>query len=981
MTRLALMIDMDACIGCKSCEAACKQEHGLGPDEYRNQVLWLENETQPDLAFLTVTCQHCERPACLRACPVSPKAITKDPVTGVVSVDESRCTGCGECVKACPYGAMGFDAVDHHAVKCDLCADRRSQGEAPACVSVCPAKAIHFGERDSLLEHAEQIEGNILDTNQFLMGPATIYLKPGTKYPADEGDNHKGTQFPSPDVHVPLVMGPNGHPGQNLTPSAPYLMTRDERAPDRIVPGGCNICFNGCPVKFHIKGNTVVGITGNDDDPIFQGRICPKSQMTLQMYNSPHRLTSPLKRVGKRGEDKFVEISWDQALDEIAEKLTTVRDEYGPEALAIFMGTRAGLITKYGYVKRFSTLWGTPNMDGTDSFCSAGKTLALETIQGTPRLANIYTPDDIGSAGFYLYIGDNQAETRPVFFGMVNAWRKKTGARMVTVDPRLSATAAKSDEWLGIRSGTDMALGLALIYTIFEQQLEDKRFCTDWIIGLQDWRDFIMGKGYTADWAAPITDLSAARIRRLAQEIAAADGCMIYCSRGLNQHSNSVQTNRVFMFLAAITGNIGRKGGGYFNMTSELALNCSIPSGRNVPVTRSAVGRGPMTWMKAITEGNPYPIRAMIAGNNPFSSWPAQDKVRASVDALDLIVHIELFKNETSHMADYVLPAASGIEKGGITRSSEDRRTIWNDKLIDPPGQAKADSWIWTELGKRFGFDDIMTEEYKDTAVFWDSICNQTEDMRGCTTERMRSRPNRTLRSPLPEIGAPELGTFELGRPEDQTVGAKYLVDTKSGKLEFWTKEIEATFSQFGLSALPEFYSEREQLIDMAFLSCTEETAHASPFYKNTLASKFEIMQPDANSDGQTLRSLGFDTELLTGRPPAPHFHSWTHYFWQSQEMWPDLYVQIHPKKAHGLGIQDGETVKVESSEGVITARAWIRTGIRETAVFIPIGWGEKQPYNPWKSNNFLTSLDQRDPFADQINLKTKLCRVSRIKH
>ena len=153
--RLALMIDLERCTGCKSCEAACKQEHGLGPGEYRNKVVWTSGQEEAGLAFLTLTCQHCERPACLRACPVNPKAIAKDPVTGVVSVVEARCTGCGECVIACPYSAMGYDPKEHHAVKCDLCADRRAQGQTTACASVCPAHAIHFGSREELLARAQ----------------------------------------------------------------------------------------------------------------------------------------------------------------------------------------------------------------------------------------------------------------------------------------------------------------------------------------------------------------------------------------------------------------------------------------------------------------------------------------------------------------------------------------------------------------------------------------------------------------------------------------------------------------------------------------------------------------------------------------------------------------------------------------------------------------------------------------------------------
>ena len=155
MSRLALMIDLERCIGCKSCEAACKAEHGLGPGENRNRVIWLGDTQAPLLDFLTLSCQHCERPACLRACPVAPKAIMKDPETGVVSINEDRCTGCGECVVACPYGAMGYDPIDHHALKCDLCHDRREVGLKPACATVCPGSAITFGTRDDHLAKME----------------------------------------------------------------------------------------------------------------------------------------------------------------------------------------------------------------------------------------------------------------------------------------------------------------------------------------------------------------------------------------------------------------------------------------------------------------------------------------------------------------------------------------------------------------------------------------------------------------------------------------------------------------------------------------------------------------------------------------------------------------------------------------------------------------------------------------------------------
>ena len=126
------------------------------------------------------------------------------------------------------------------------------------------------------------------------------------------------------------------------------------------------------------------------------------------------------------------------------------------------------------------------------------------------------------------------------------------------------------------------------------------------------------------------------------------------------------------------------------------------------------------------------------------------------------------------------------------------------------------------------------------------------------------------------------------------------------------------------------------------------------------------------------MRAQGFDTELVTGRPAAPQFHSWTHYAWQAQEMWPDLYVQIHPEKARALGIGDGERARIETAHGAVEARAWVYAGIRPNAVFMPIGWGERQPFHPWRPVNNLTDGGQRDPVSGQTNLKALLCRVSR---
>ncbi|MCW5576426.1 MAG: molybdopterin-dependent oxidoreductase, partial [Burkholderiales bacterium] len=787
--RLALLIDLERCTGCKSCEAACKQEHRLGPGEYRNKVVWASAlEEEAGLAFLTLTCQHCERPACLRACPVNPKAITKDPATGIVRVDESRCTGCGECVMACPYSAMGYDPKGHHAVKCDLCVERRAEGAATtACASVCPTQAIRFGRRAELLAGAASEGRAPRDHDHYLLGPATIYLE---RLPSRDSPAATAAQIPARipprNARRPAFMDNRNSQAvvMKSVPAFPYGKPRDEVSADRVVPGGCNICFNCCSVKFHFKGDELVRITGNDDDPLLKGRVCPKSQLTLQLYHSEHRLRHPLKRVGARGENRFERISWGQALDEIAEKLKQVRDVHGPEALAMFIGTRTGTLEGRGYTRLFAQMWGTPNKDGTDPFCGAAKSVAFELTQGRVGSGNSYTPGDIGSAALYVYIGDNQAETRPVYFGMVNDWRIRNNAKMIVVDPRLTATASKADRWLAIRSGTDMALGLAMCQHILANGLHDRRFCSDWILGFEKWRDFILERGYTPEWAEPITGIPAAETRRLAGEIAAADGCVIFASRGVNQHTNGTQTNRVLMFLAAITGNWGRRGGAYFNMTHGSPIRANAPPHRRAKINRQKVRRSPAGWTDAMLHGKPYPLRALIACNNPLAQWPGQDKARAAFESLDLLVHIELFPNETSAYADYVLPVATGIEKGEIGRSNDDRRIVWIDKMIEPPGEAKSDGWIWIELGKRLGFEDVLQERYKDSRVFWDEACIGSPLIRGCTQERLHSVPWRWVRHPVATEDAPEIETLYLEGTTAPGAPPGHRFPTASGKLE-----------------------------------------------------------------------------------------------------------------------------------------------------------------------------------------------------
>jgi anaerobic selenocysteine-containing dehydrogenase len=428
---------------------------------------------------------------------------------------------------------------------------------------------------------------------------------------------------------------------------------------------------------------------------------------------------------------------------------------------------------------------------------------------------------------------------------------------------------------------------------------------------------------------------------------------------------------------AAVTGHWGRKAAGVMAITSDIPIRAEAPPDRS-PATRPRVRRSPAGWIEAMRSGRPYPIKALIATGNPLSLWPDQAALREGLLNLDVIAHIELFPNESSAWCDFLLPAATGIEAGEINRYAEDRRVVWIEKVIDPPGEARPDYWIWIELGKRLGFADVLKDEYKDPVKLWDEAMRHDPRMRGLSAARLRASPTGWLRWPILAEDGPSADTLFLEGTSYPGDPKKRRFPTPSGKLELWTPALEETFQCYGLSALPEFYTEPEQLLSLPtieYVARDGDEGVLSPVWESPcLANVVRIVKEPPPVDRRR-----YDMELITGRPPAPHFHSWTHWLWQAQEQCADLFAHIHPDRAAALGIKSGDRVRIESSRGAIEAVAWVAPGIRPTAVYVPLGWDERQPYHPWRPVNWLMPRDQRCPVSDQTNFKVSLCRVSRV--
>ncbi len=801
---------------------------------------------------------------------------------------------------------------------------------------------------------------------------------------------HRSRPLPAPATYAPReTRGPARRFGQEAgrlfnglmtgrSDAARYPYTEVGQHPraDRTVTGTCPICFNSCPVNYHLDGGRLTAITGVGDDPVTQGRLCPKGQFQIQMYNSPDRLTEPLRRVGARGEGRFQPVDWDTALDEIAQRLQGIRERYGARALAIYTGTRSSWLNKAGAAALFAELFGTPNQEGTAPLCASAAAQAFRVTQGSAPGGNSYTETDLGSADYYLFVGDNMAETRPVYFGLIHDCRLRHGARMVAVDPRQSATAAKADEWIAIRPGTDMALALGMMFHLQEQGLLATEFLKRRVAGWETLVEFLRDKRYTPRWAAAVTDVPEPTIRRLADEFAAAERAVIFGGKGLNQHTNGFQTNRAFHMLCLLAGHWARPGAGFMNLNRGLPLHAHAPEGR-APTRGPALRKSPTGWIDAMISGRPYPIKAFIATGNPLSTWPGQACLREALHRLDLVVYMELFPHATSYFADYVFPTTSALEVGDVNRSNDDRRVGWIEKCIEPPGQARSDLHFWVALGKRFGFDDVLKDEYKfDPGRFWDETMIHARGTEGLTTERMKANPSRWVRGPLAAPGAPETETLFLegsvfpGDPSGREI------PTDSGKFEIWTQALAERFRPYGLSPLPEFYTDPDQLTELPYLeylASDEEEGVPSPVWGGSA-----LTRPVRIVSTPRRRSPLYDLELVSGRPPAPHFHSWTHWFWQAQEMWPEQFAMLHPSAARRRGIRDRDRVRIENQHGSITAVAWVHAGIRASAVFVPIGWDERQKRDPAASVNWLIDHHLRDPVSDQTNMKSILVRVQK---
>lgn len=770
---------------------------------------------------------------------------------------------------------------------------------------------------------------------------------------------------------------------------------------DRVVKSACQFCNSLCGLKVSLKHGRIIAVEGETQDPVQSGGLCVKADMMTELVYNPLRLKTPLKRIGGiKGEtdSRFEAISWEEALTIIAGKFLRLRDQGLAHTIANRTTGRMPRGTD-ALIARFFALLGSPNNTDVGPVCNDAGGNALSATFGLGNFTNGYGIDpatgneDLGQAKFLLMLGTNQAETHPVTFAHVLRCREQVGAKLVVVDPRKTPTAEYADTWLAPKPHTDMALVLGMLSEIIENNLYDRDFVAQWVIGFEELKAHLREHEYTVEWAARQCDISAKSLRELAQEFATNKPAAIYCNAGISHQMGAFDTYRVLAFLSAITGNIGIPGGGCNFMHNTWPGGMNLPPLEvETPNKREALPVGPDWFAEAILEAGPYPLGAIVTEGNPLISSANTNKVKEAFRRLDFYVYTGLFMEEAAYYADVILPVCSGFEMETVYMRRDDRGIRWQDQVVDPVGESQPDWKIWIELAHVMEELDesnptgywaaAFPKRWLEYGNLWAEFVKHTPGMAGMTEHRMRQR-NEPLRWPCPHPHHPGVSTMYHDHPSWYEAVAAVAPDrrdarflTPSGKVELYTPELEAKLVQSGHSALPRYYTHQEVTGNHPRLQQTGKLI-SNPIHPHALTPAMALTEATANT-----RSREFPLMGMIGRPSVVHFASVTQWTMSGKRLNGERFIQIHPKTAKANNIDDGDTIIVESPRGSITGTALYWNGIREDTVFVPNTFGPDQqladPYGlpRYEAANILIDDQQFDNLSGQQAYKCFACRV-----
>ena len=521
----------------------------------------------------------------------------------------------------------------------------------------------------------------------------------------------------------------------------------------------CDMCPWRCGIIVKSVSGKVHKVEGNPLDPKSRGMLCARGQAGPSFMYDPDRLRSPMIRTGARGEGKFKEVSWDEALDYIAGKMIAIREDVGPESIA-FLGHTSG---DFWFTDYLPGAWGSPNAaKPSSSLCTSPREEAALLTTGNP--IGGHEPVDWEQIGCAILIGTHIGEDSRNTMMQDFANARARGAKVIVVDPRYSTAAMKADYWLPIKPGTDTALLLAWMNVLINEQRYASDFVEEWTVGFDRLVDHI--QQFTPQWAAEITDLPADAIIETAHLMADRQPkSAIVPGRHSTWYGNDTQRMRAVYMVNALLGAWGTEGGLYFNKSPYIeayphppfaveggAGGCSAapgdeanselplgPSGKHrADGVRDKFMRGPTAMQELIEPmitGEPYPIKGMfVYGVNLLHTIPDPERTRKALEQLDLVVAIDVLPQDHVYYADVVLPEATYLERFDElwTCGHKTPYIALREPAVDPLYDTKPGWWMAREIGLRVGLDKYFkwenAEEYLNQRLM--SIGSNIEKMR-----------------------------------------------------------------------------------------------------------------------------------------------------------------------------------------------------------------------------------------------------------
>ncbi|MCY3915808.1 MAG: formate dehydrogenase subunit alpha [Chloroflexi bacterium] len=562
--------------------------------------------------------------------------------------------------------------------------------------------------------------------------------------------------------------------------------------PEKIVRTTCPYCGVGCQMNLHIKDERIYRVEAPFDAAPNYGNLCVKGRFGLDFATHPRRLTKPLIRDGARGD--FREASWDEALDFVSEKLAAIVREHGGDSVATYACAKATNEDNYVFQKWVRAVMKTNNVDHCARLCHAGSVTGLQLAIGSSAMSNSIA--EMENLDTFIVTGSNTTETHPVISLFLKKAVRKNGAKLIVIDPRQIELTDFATLWLRQKPGTDVAVFQAMANVIVTENLFNPEFIEARTEGFEDYIESL--EHCTPEWAEAISGLPAEDIRQAARMYATAERAAFYWGMGISQSTHGTDNALSLTNLALMCGHAGKPGTGLNPLRGQNNVQgCSDSGGLpNVYTAYQSVAdpeirrKFESTWR---TDLNPQPgltvtemvdgalmgqIKAMIVmGENPMMSEPNLSHAQHALEALDLLVCIDIFMNETGEMADVILPSASFAEKEG-TFTNSDRRVQRVRQALPAVGESLPDWEIVCALAKRMeaalGIGESAGFDYRDPEAIWEEMRALTPDFQGISYARLD-----------------EEGGVHWPCPAADHPGTPYLFeeDFPRGKGKFWELE------------------------------------------------------------------------------------------------------------------------------------------------------------------------------------------------